>query len=1026
MLAMRNQSAWLAAGVMLCAIFGVAGCTRAEDPEETTFYDRKIGPILQGSCVSSPTKSGCHVAADDRGNALGNLNLESYDQLSLRRDLLIDYGPYQMPALLLRVVPPQTLKLTSWDNDAQFITTDIAHDAGSLLDVTSVSFNTLKKWIDNGAAENNAPPVEPEPQLQPCATQIGSATGFDPNADPGTGDFGVFRDRVNPVLGASCAAGNCHGNPSNSLYLTCGESPEQLRWNYFSAGDYVSTDPTQSEILRRTLSPSQGGTYHEGGTVFHTPSETGYVAILDWATAKGGPATPSDPGFLFFARRVQPILVKRGCMQLNCHSSSMFHDYRLRGGSGGHFGLPATRTNYELTLQEVALESPDPNVSRLIRKNLAPPPTGTGMLHRGGSLFAGGGDPAACDLAAAENGPLDEQDPYCVIVAWLAQERAARMAGAEPLSGIVYVKRPPAPKPDTLQDYATFAPGADLLLAPASLDASNDVTSSGGATSLLGQCGLSAGIDVRRPAVSWDGKRIAFAARASDSEPLRVYVIDGGSCAADPVINAPPVDDGGNPIDTGSELVHNFDPAFAPDGRIVFASTRGNIINSNVLGSGVTRAPADPSKQNANLYVAENGKVRQLTFLLNQEVGPAFMSDGRLIFTAEKRAPSFYQLAARRQNLDGGDYHPLFGQRSTIDYNQFTDVVELADQNLAAIMSDKDAVHGAGTLAVINRSIGVDQLSTNPADYVQDENAIGWPNPSFYQRSIRILDPAVVGKPGAGTTGAYRNPSPLPNGDLLVSYAPNVVDVASFDGRFEIVVMDPLTGQRSPLISDPSDDLVWPVAVYARQNHGIFDSRLDEANGATRVLTSPEAKPRAEVTFLDVPLISSLLFQNTRTGRVVPPPTNIELWMSLPPEPGVTGFGASAFETSDAFGPLIVRRALLGSSGVQSDGSARVAIPGGAPVVMATQVRLAGESSASMHHQREEMQFYPGEVARQGFPKQLFNGLCGGCHGSLNGFETHISVNPDVLTQASNVLARGQAPVEMLSPGGDVQGPQFP
>ena len=1006
---MRYFPAWLAAAAALLATLG---CKRAEDPEETTFYDRKIGPILQGSCVSSPTKSGCHVAADDRGNALGNLNLQSYETLNHRRDLLIEYGPYGMPSLLLRVVPPQNLKLTSWDNEAQFVTTDIAHDAGSLLDVTSVSFNTLKKWIENGAAENNAPVPNPTPALQPCSNLLGSDPLFNPATDPATPDYQLFLSTVNPLLATSCAAGNCHGNPSNSLYLTCGDTPELQRWNYFITSDYVSVEPTQSEILRRTLAPSQGGTYHEGGMVFPTSEDPGYRAILDWATQKGGPSNiPSEPGFLFFAKKVQPMLVKRGCMQANCHSSAMFHDYRLRGGSGGHFGLPATRTNYELTLQEVSLESPDPNASRLIRKNLVPPPAGSGILHRGGPLFAGGGDPTACDTAAILAAPpedLDTLDPYCVIVTWLQEERNARMGSAAPLSGIVYVKRPPAPQPNTPQDYATFAPGADLLLAPASLDAANNVSVGGAGTSLLGQCGLSPGIDVRRPSVSWDGTKIAFAARTSDSEPLKIYVIDGGSCALEPGIDAG--------SSGGAELIHNFDPAFAPDGRIVFASTRGNLVNTDVLGSGVTRSSADPSKQNANLYVLEGGNVRQLTFLTNQEIGPSFMSDGRIIMTTEKRSTEFYQLAARRQNLDGGDYHPLFGQRSTIDYNQFTDVVELADQNLAAIMSDKGAMHGAGTLAIVNRSIGVDQLSGDPADYLQDPNAMGWPNPSFYQHSLRIVDGAVSGKPGEPTTGAYRNPASLPNRQLLVSYAPNVVDVGNFAGRFEIVAVDTATGQRSPLISDPSDDLLWPVAVYARQNHGIFTSRLDEANGASRVGGDPS---RSEILFLDVPLLSSLIFQNTRTGRIVPPPSTVEIWLSLPPDPG------GGFESTDSFGTYSARRTRLGSVALESDGSAHIAVPGGAPIVLATFAKLAGDGAAILHHQREEMQFYPGEVVRQGFRKEQFNGVCAGCHGSLSGFETQISMNPDILTSASAVKARDKAPVELFTIGG-FQGPPFP
>src|SRR5207248_1131859 len=108
--------------------------------------------------------------------------------------------------------------------------------------------------------------------------------------------------------------------------------------------------------------------------------------------------------------------------------------------------------------------------------------------------------------------------------------------------------------------------------------------------------------------------------------------------------------------------------------------------------SGPQRTPADPSKPNANLYVWEPDptaagkmRVRQGTFLLNTERYPSFMSDGRLIFNAEKRAPGFYQMAVRRMNVDGGDYHPLYAQRATIGYHEARQVIELADKDFAAI-----------------------------------------------------------------------------------------------------------------------------------------------------------------------------------------------------------------------------------------------------------------------------------------------------------------------------------------------------
>lgn len=1008
----------------------LGGCSRDDQPpSRSTFYSRKVGPLLEQSCSTSPTRSSCHVPADDHGNALGNLSVKSYDDLYLRHDLLVNYGPYGIPGLLLKAVPPFKLSLTSYRSpEPVIITTDIAHAGNRLIEFGSPTFTTLEKWMSGGAAENNAPQLVVASPQAGCSKQVGSDELFDASKDPTAPDFATFRDSVNPILGERCAAGNCHGSAANSLHLTCGNTPEQLRWNYFAAGDYVSADPRSSELLMRTLSPTVGGSYHEGGAFWPSVDDDNYRAILAWAMEKGGPSqVPSDPGFELFASRVQPMLVKRGCMMLGCHSAAMFHDYRLRGGSGGHFGLPATRKNYELTLEQVALESPDPNASRVLRKNL--PPDAGGMLHRGGSLFAAHGRPQDCDLAAAETGPLDAQSPYCVMVAWINKERATRMATAAPLSAIVYVKRAPRPLPDTAQDWETFAPGADVVRVAVTPEAAGAL-SVGAETSLSRLCNLDpASSDARRPAVSWDGQRVAFAARTSAATAFKIYVVTGGACSVEPAIDAAPLDADGQPSPSNGELIHNLDPSFAPDDRIVFVSTRGNLVGTGALSfPGPTRTPADPSKLNTNLYVRDaNGTIRQLTFLLNQELLPSFMRDGRVIMTTEKRAPNFYQLAGRRMNLDGGDYHPLFGQRSTVGYDQFSSVVELADKNLAAIFSERGAAHGAGTLAIVNRSLGIDQLSETPADYLVDPSAIDFPNPDFYQHSIRILDGKATGRLAA-TQGAYASPSPLPDGRLLASYASNVVNLANFSGDFDVVVVDPNAPPGTPptpLIVG-SEDALWPVAVYARQNLGVFRSRLDEANGATSV--DPASGDGAEITFMDLPLLTSLLFQNTRSGRVLPKEgSHVQIWQSLPPEAGVKSFAeGGSFVTSDRYGQLFVRRALLGDVIPNADGSAKVALPGGLPYLLATKTALAEDDGVpTLHFQREETQAYPGESVRQSFRRDFFNGLCGGCHGSVSGMENHVAINPDILTQASVVEAITAEPQDLTSPG-PPEGPDFP
>ena len=1003
----------------------LVACERQQPDPTSTFYERKIDPILRSGCSTSPSGSACHLLSDDRGNSLGNLSLDSYATLSKRPDLFLSYGPYATPGLLLKALPPFPLGLTNWRDEAPtYVTTQIAHAGGALFEVTSVSFTELSRWISRGAAENNAIALPPTRELSPCRSELGTDPEFLPDVDPVAADFATFSTRVNPVLGERCAAGNCHGSSGNSMYLTCGATPEETRWNYFMVGDYVSHRPGTSEIVRRALDPAAGGSFHEGGTVFDSSDDPDYQALLDWAEEKGGPSRePEEPGFEFFAQRVQPMLVKKGCMQLGCHSPTMGHDYRLRGGSAGHFGLPATRRNYELSLEQVALESSDPNASRMIRKNL-PPLTRGGIVHRGGALFADAGDVADCDLDAAGSGPLDEQNPYCVIAAWIALEKSSRLPADPGMSQLIFVRSPAGSGPSAPQDFERFAPGADLLRVSASLDANGYPSLSGTPESLLPLCGLSGAVDVRRPSVSWDGSSIAFSARTAADAPLRIYVITPAGCTVDAAIDAAPVDDTGTPLPDNAELVHNFDPTFSPDGRIVFASTRGNTLNASAFDyRGPQRSPADPSRLNANLYVSEPGGIRQLTFLLDQELAPSFMVDGRLIFSVEKRAPGFYQLAGRRMNLDGGDYHPLFGQRSSVGFDQFSEVVELADKNLAAIFSQRGAARGAGTLAIINRSLGIDQRSARPEDYLQNAGAMTWPNEAFYQHSIHLPDTAATGELAA-TQGAYLSPSALPTGKVLVSYAPEATALGSIAGSFGLYAVDPASGERRELLRD-TDDLLWPVAVYPRAPRSIFRSRLDEPNGATQIDTSPERRPFADITFLDLPLLSSLLFQNTRSGRPLGGAGPVELWEQLPPEPGVVDYpSGGAFVTNDAIGPLYARRRSLGVIAPGTDGSARVRIPGGVPLTLALQVQLEGDTEPVLHHQREALQFYPGETLRQGFRRDLFNGVCGNCHGSVSGLEHDIAANPDILTRASEVLARDQPPQDRTTRG-TIAGPDF-
>jgi hypothetical protein len=148
----------------------------------------------------------------------------------------------------------------------------------------------------------------------------------------------------------------------------------------------------------------------------------------------------------------------------------------------------------------------------------------------------------------------------------------------------------------------------------------------------------------------------------------------------------------------------------------------------------------------------------------------------------------------------------------------------------------------------------------------------------------------------------------------------------------------------------------------------------------------------------------------------------------LPPEDNVRDFASGgSFVASDRYGQYYARRQFLGNVRVHPDRSAAMIVPGGVPITLQSRVALAADSSATIHHQREEMQFYPGENSRQSFREEFFAGLCGGCHGSVSGLEMDIAVKPDILTSASRVVARDATADDLTTATGLApEGPPFP
>jgi hypothetical protein len=246
------------------------------------------------------------------------------------------------------------------------------------------------------------------------------------------------------------------------------------------------------------------------------------------------------------------------------------------------------------------------------------------------------------------------------------------------------------------------------------------------------------------------------------------------------------------------------------------------------------------------------------------------------------------------------------------------------------------------------------------------------------------------------------------------------MDSAMGPHHYDLCELDPNAVAAAPrvLYRDADAIAVEAAPIWIRQPRSVFQSRSDEPNGSTQI---DPRQSDAVVHITDFPLLTTLLFSNTRTGRPISDNVKgVEIFEARPPANSARNFSdLSSGVMRDAFGEFYQDLRSLGRAPLAEDGSIRVRLPGGVPISLAAlgtgATPLEFERDAPFQgplRQREELQFYPGERAKQSMPRRLFNGLCAGCHGSITGRELDIVVNVDVLSSASITLAHDE-PVDM-------------
>ena len=173
--------------------------------------------------------------------------------------------------------------------------------------------------------------------------------------------------------------------------------------------------------------------------------------------------------------------------------------------------------------------------------------------------------------------------------------------------------------------------------------------------------------DIKDLEVSYDGTRLLFALRFpedpdadDDQQPTwNIWEYDLPSDTLTRLIASDIIAEAGQ--DTG--------PAYLPDGRIVFSSTRQRSNQAILLDEGKPQYAGLEESLNVHASVlhvmnADGSGIEQISFNQSHDLDPLVMSDGSVLFTRWDRAVSDKGMHLYRINPDGSNLELVYGRHS--------------------------------------------------------------------------------------------------------------------------------------------------------------------------------------------------------------------------------------------------------------------------------------------------------------------------------------------------------------------------
>ncbi|MEO8063001.1 MAG: hypothetical protein ABI821_09640 [Pseudomonadota bacterium] len=273
-------------------------------------------------------------------------------------------------------------------------------------------------------------------------------------------------------------------------------------------------------------------------------------------------------------------------------------------------------------------------------------------------------------------------------------------------------------------------------------------------------------------------------------------------------------------------------PAYLPDGRIVFSSTRQRQSKAILLDEGKSQYEATNESRSESAFVlhvmnADGTGIHQITFNPSSDLYSTVLQNGRVLFTRWDNAPQRNGLHLYSTNPDGTDTQLYYG---AVSHNTGSDGVvhtamnpnttnidfmrarEMKDGKIMVLTRERTDVDFGGALTIIDANSFVENNQTTLA-------AAGTPGPA--QNPATLNDVRTV--PGPSPGGRFQSGFPLWDGSnrILVSWTQcRLFDVGGSDPTRIIPCSssspnNPAAVTAPPLYSiwmfDPAQNTILPV-----------------------------------------------------------------------------------------------------------------------------------------------------------------------------------------------------------------------